>query len=254
MKPLFWLLPVCCGLFTAHALAETATANDETTSHEVSPFSGNAKLGFIYSKASDTSLSINSGATLKYKLEKWQQQADIATYFTSSTNEEDGTNKYNLSYGLKHDLKQQLFVFGSNKYEHDQYGTYRDQVVVVVGFGSTLIDTENTQLSVGAGPGYRFSQRQPTDPDLPSKKSDEVIANGFIEGSAKFSVSFEIGGKVNVDYGEENTTTNIKGYIKNQLMDKLALLLDTEYIYNTTVASDSNNDEVYSTISITYDF
>ena len=73
-------------------------------------------------------------------------------------------------------------------------------------------------------------------------------------GASRGNDRFELGGELRVDYGEENTTTNVKGYIKNQLMAQVSLQLDTEYINNSTVAADSSNSEVYSTISLSYDY
>lgn len=247
------LLPLCGSLITGSVFAETESDN-QTDEQDTSPYSGSVKLGFIYSQNTDTSLSINSGATLIYQKSDWHHKADLATYYTNSNSESDGTKKYSATYGAKYDFSEDNFVFGHNKYEYDQFGTYRDQVVVVAGFGAIITRSEQTTINIGAGPGYRFSQRQSNDADFPNQITEELITNGFIEGTSALTQSLEIGGKVNVDYGEENTSTNVKGYIKNQLMDKLALLIDTEYIYNSTVASDQNNDELYSTVNITYDF
>ncbi|WP_083651776.1 DUF481 domain-containing protein [Photobacterium proteolyticum] len=219
-----------------------------------SPWSGNAKLGFIFSKTNETSMSTNSGASIIYDKDEWQQKGEFSTYYTKGNEDNDGTNKYNLSYGMKHLINDAWFVYTNSKYEHDLYATYRKQLTIATGFGATLIDEEDKTLNIGAGPGYRFSQRQDFDPDLPGKKEDEVIANAFLEGSSKLNDRFELGGEVRVDYGEENTTTNIKGYLKNQLMAQVSLLLDTEYINNSNVAADSSNSEIYSTISLSYDF
>ena len=59
---------------------------------------------------------------------------------------------------------------------------------------------------------------------------------------------------MDVAHGEENTHYNTKAYVKNILMGSLALVFDVEYIYNTTVADDQSNDEIYSTMSLSYDF
>lgn len=229
-----------------------AGSNDPETSK--SPWSGNAKLGFIFSKTNETSMSVNSGASAIYDKDRWQQKGEFSTYYTKGNESSDGTNKYNLNYGVKHFINDDWFVYTNSKYEHDQYSTYREQVTAATGFGANLINEEDTKLSIGAGPGYRFSKRQDFDPDHPGNKEDEVIANGFIEGSSKLNDRFELGGELRVDYGEENTTTNVKGYIKNQLMAQVSLQLDTEYINNSTVAADSSNSEVYSTISLSYDY
>lgn len=81
-----------------------------------------------------------------------------------------------------------------------------------------------------------------------------MIANAFAEANTKINDRFELGGRLGVDYGEANTSTNLKGFVKNQLMEDVSLQLDLEYIYNSTVASDQSNDEIYSTVSLNYDF
>jgi putative salt-induced outer membrane protein len=57
-----------------------------------------------------------------------------------------------------------------------------------------------------------------------------------------------------VAHGEENTHYNAKAHIKNTLMADLSLVFDVDYIYNTHVAEDQSSDEIYSTMSLTYQF
>lgn len=241
------------------ALSCSAYAAQEQGAEETQggQFSGDAKLGFIYSKTDSTSMSINSGATLNYDEEMRKQKLSLATYYShksDSDDDDDGTNKYRVIYDIKHTLSQSSFVFGNAKYEHDQYATYRHQALLVGGFGYTLLDTETSKLEVGAGPGFRYSKRQSFDEDYPNRSEDEIIANGFINGSLKVSDALDIGGGVRMDYGDSNTTTTANAYLKNKLAEKLALVLDTEYIYNTEVASGKDHDEIYSTISLNYAF
>ncbi|MUI53516.1 DUF481 domain-containing protein [Aliivibrio fischeri] len=217
-------------------------------------FSGDAKIGFIYTKTDETSMSVNSGATLKYEEALWHHKAEFSTYYTKGNESDDGTNKNKTVYDVKYDMTDSLFVFGNAKYEHDQFATYREQVLLVSGFGATLIDSSNSKLDVGAGPGYRYSKRQAFDEDLPNNSEDEVIANLFIEGDSKITDGLELGGGVRMDYGESNTTTTTHVYLKNKLMESLSLLIDAEYIYNSVVATGKEHDEIYSTISLNYDF
>ncbi|MUK64977.1 DUF481 domain-containing protein [Aliivibrio fischeri] len=217
-------------------------------------FSGDAKIGFIYTKTDETSMSVNSGATLKYEEALWHHKAAFSTYYTKGNESDDGTNKNKTVYEIKYDMTDLLFVFGNAKYEHDQFATYREQALLVGGFGATLVDTSDSKLDIGAGPGYRYSKRQAFDEDLPNNSEDEVIANLFIEGDSKITDGLELGGGVRMDYGESNTTTTTHIYLKNKLMESLSLLIDAEYIYNSVVATGKEHDEIYSTISLNYDF
>ncbi|WP_394134234.1 DUF481 domain-containing protein [Aliivibrio fischeri] len=217
-------------------------------------FSGDAKVGFIYTKTDETSMSVNSGLTLKYEEDLWHHKAAFSTYYTKGNESDDGTNKNKTVYEIKYDMTDTFFVFGNAKYEHDQFATYREQALLVGGFGATLVDTSDSKLDIGAGPGYRYSKRQAFDEDLPRNSEDEVIANLFIEGESKITDGLEVGGGVRMDYGESNTTTTTHVYLKNKLMESLSLLIDAEYIYNSVVATGKEHDEIYSTISLNYDF
>ncbi|MCG3724681.1 DUF481 domain-containing protein [Vibrio cincinnatiensis] len=222
---------------------------------EKSPWSGDAKLGFIYSKNNTSTLSINSGASLKYDQEQWHQQLALATFYSyKSDSDEDGTNKYRLIYDVKHDVSPRLFVFGNSKYEHDQYATYRHQALIVSGLGATLINTKATQVDMGFGPGFRHSVRQPSTSVEGSRSDNEWIANAFLQTKSKVSQSVSVGVSARVDYGDSNTTTSLKGTLSNKLAEKLALVFDTEYINNTTVAKGKSHDEIYSTLSLSYAF
>jgi putative salt-induced outer membrane protein YdiY len=217
-------------------------------------FSGDAKVGFIYSKTDETSMSVNSGITLKYKEARWHHTGEFSTYYTKGNEEDDGTNKNKIIYDVKYDITERIFAFGNAKYEHDQFATYREQALLVGGFGANIIDTEHSTLDVGAGPGYRYSKRQAFDDDLPNNSEKEMIANFFIEGQSKITDGLEAGGGVRVDYGSSNTTTTTHVFLKNKLMESLSLMLDAEYIYNSVVATGKTHDEIYSTLSLNYGF
>ncbi|EKF9296346.1 DUF481 domain-containing protein [Vibrio cholerae] len=216
-------------------------------------FSGDTKLGFIYSKTDNTSVSINTDVTLKYAKDQQTQELSLSTYYSNKSND-DGTNKYRIKYENKHIVTDNTFWFGNAKYEHDQFATYRHQALITTGIGQKIIDESSSKLEIGLGPGFRYSQRQSFDKTRPSEKQDDVIANAFINGSQEVSTTMKVGSSVRVDYGESNTTTTADIYFNNKLSEKLALVLDTEYIYNSQVAIGKNHDEIYSTVSLNYAF
>ena len=221
---------------------------------EESPFTTLTKLGFIYSQNTSSSLSINSGISVGYKKENWGQRVQFDTYYTDAENDEDGTNRYTTNYGISYDLNEVTYLVATTRFEHDHYGTYRKQFITASGLGRHFYDTERIKLQGSAGPGYRISKRQSSDEEFPNKENYELIANASIDGSLTLTETFSMGATANMAYGEENTNYNLKGYLKNILMGNLALTFDTEYIYNTTVASDQSNAEIYSSMNLNYDF
>ena len=221
---------------------------------EESPFTTLTKLGFIYSQNTSSSLSINSGISVGYKKENWGQRVQFDTYYTDAENDEDGTNRYTTNYGISYDLNEVTYLVATTRFEHDHFGTYRKQFITATGLGRHFYDTERIKLQGSAGPGYRISQRQSSDEEFPNKENYELIVNASVDGSLTITETFSMGATANMAYGEENTNYNLKSYLKNILMGNLALTFDTEYIYNTTVASDQSNAEIYSSMNLNYDF
>lgn len=228
--------------------------NEESEQEDESPFTTLTKLGFIYSQNTSTSLSINSGISVGYKKENWGQRVQFDTYYTDAENDEDGTNRYTTNYGISYDLNEITYLVATTRFEHDHYGTYRKQFITATGLGRHFYDTERIKLQGSAGPGYRISKRQSSDEEFPNKENYELIVNASVDGSLTLTETFSMGATANIAYGEENTNYNLKGYLKNILMGNLALTFDTEYIYNTTVASDQSNAEIYSSMNLNYDF
>ena len=232
-------------------LSEDSELKEET---EESPFTTMTKLGFIYSQNTSSSLSINSGISVGYKKENWGQRVQFDTYYTDAENDEDGTNRYTTNYGISYDLNEVTYLVATTRFEHDHFGTYRKQFITATGLGRHFYDTERIKLQGSAGPGYRISKRQSSDEEFSNKENYELIVNANIDGSLTLTETFSMGATANMAYGEENTNYNLKGYLKNILMGNLALTFDTEYIYNTTVASDQSNAEIYSSMNLNYDF
>ncbi len=231
-----------------------AILNEESEQEDESPFTTLTKLGFIYSQNTSSSLSINSGISVGYKKENWGQRVQFDTYYTDAENDEDGTNRYTTNYGISYDLNEITYLVATTRFEHDHYGTYRKQFITATGLGRHFYDTERIKLQGSAGPGYRISKRQSSDEEFPNKENYELIVNASVDGSLTLTETFSMGATANIAYGEENTNYNLKGYLKNILMGNLALTFDTEYIYNTTVASDQSNAEIYSSMNLNYDF
>lgn len=119
-------------LFCVGSTGAFSAPQESDSGKSTSKLSGDAKLGFIFSKTDSTSMSVNSGATLKYDEAQRKQQLLLATYY-SHQSDDDGTNKYRVIYDIKHSVTDDMFWFSNAKYEHDQFATYRHQALIVAG-------------------------------------------------------------------------------------------------------------------------
>ncbi len=76
-----------------------------------SDFKGTAKLGFIYSKTTNTSMSMNSAASLKHSTKDWSNKLKFSSYYTDSTKEEDGVNKYSIALDTRYMINAHKFTY-----------------------------------------------------------------------------------------------------------------------------------------------
>lgn len=250
MKALL-LIPITT-LFCHTAYA--TNINNQQVEPVSSNFSGTAKLGFIYSKTTNTSMSMNSAASLKHETDDWSNKLKFSSYYTNSSKEEDGVNKYSVALNTRHMINSHKFIYLRNEYNHDQFETYRYEYIIATGLGYKIYDTKTAQLTIGGGPGFRYSKRQVNDPDHPNEIERNIIANAFLNAEKHITSTLTVGANSSIDYGVSNTNYSIDGYIKNKLIGNVSLLLDSKYIYNTEVAADKSHSEIYSTVSLTYDF
>lgn len=242
--------PLLSLLLSGQVLADQENLDES----EPSPFTAQTKLGFIYTQNTSSSLSVNSALYIGFQQQNWHHKGSFESYYTDAENAEDGANRYTVNLGSTYDFDETSFVRGATRFENDLYGTYRKQWVLMSGFGVYLVNNDYVKTSVSLGPGYRITQRQPFDADYPMQKNYELIATSSLDTSVVVSERLSMGAVLDVAHGEENTQYNSKAFIKNTLMANLSLVFDVEYIYNTTVAEDQSPDEIYSTMSLTYDF
>lgn len=255
MKNAPFTLSALSSILSLLLLPSPSFAQDEESSDvEESPFTAQTKLGFIYTENTSSSLSVNSALYLNYQQESWLHKASFESYYTDADNADDGANRYTVNAGSTYDFAEKTFVRGAGRFENDLYGTYRKQWILMTGIGVYLVNNDIVKTSISLGPGYRITQRQPFDSEYPDQMNYEVIASSTLDSSIVFSERLSMGATFDVAHGEENTHYNTKAYIKNTLMANLSLVFDVEYIYNTTVAEDQSPDEIYSTMSLSYDF
>ncbi len=251
-------LPSVCAVLvsalSAHNVLAADSASTDKQSQKQPALTAGTKVGLFYSRTTNTSMSFNSSLWLKYKPNEWQHEFNFDTYYTESTDDDDGTNKYTLYYKTSYDLGKAIASYVENEYKHNQYETYRQSYALTTGLAYKLFDDKNTKLEFGLGPGYRYTKRQGNDADYPNQETNELIGSTYLKGSKKLSKTFSFGGGGKLEYGDSNTQYTLDAYIKNSLMTDLALVVDAQYIYNTEVASTKSNDELYSTLSLSYDF
>ena len=114
MKALL-LIPITT-LF-CHA-AYATNINNQPIEEHCSDFNGTAKLGFIYSKTTNTSMSMNSAATLKHSTDDWSNKLKFSSYYTDSSKEEDGVNKYSVTLNNHYMINSHKFIYLRNEYNH----------------------------------------------------------------------------------------------------------------------------------------
>lgn len=186
--------------------------------------SGDARLGWRGSLSGSLSaadgnsdvVDIAIGARLGFGTERWNHDFNLVYDYsegskrgtTGSTDE----NKLLAAYDISHYYADRAYVFGNLRYAFDDIGPYEHDLVLGVGPGYHVVDTDTTAWRLQAGPAYRrlvdqtghtedelgatigskFWQRLSdnavltNDTDIVWSESDTLIANDF---GVNFSLS-----------------------------------------------------------------
>ena len=72
-------------------------------------------------------------------------------------NGEDGTNRYTTNYGITYDINSRTYTVAGIRFEHDQYGTYRDQWIAMTGLGRHFYETNHVTLQRLNGSGLSYN-------------------------------------------------------------------------------------------------
>ncbi|WP_271438323.1 DUF481 domain-containing protein [Pontixanthobacter luteolus] len=140
--------------------AELAKAEAEREKQEIrnaglfDNWSGEGQIGAFRSTGNSSNVGLTAGLKLQRKGIDWRHKLTaLADY--QRTNGVTTREQFLLAYEPNYQLSDGLFAYALGQYERDRFQGFSSRVSASGGLGYRVIETEDMELSVKAGPAYR---------------------------------------------------------------------------------------------------
>lgn len=237
------------------------------------PWKGTAELGLAVSRGNAESENLNAKLDFSREEEQWLYAvsaaalrakgdvvvvaADGSTRTTSVTT----ANRYEVGGKLGYKVSEQMYVFGSARYDNDDFASYQWQLIAAAGIGYEFVKTETTEFSIEGGPGARRVQpiavlvTVPPPPRLvePATETDLVFRFGATYRH-QLNANVELSNVTLVESGSDNTFAQNDTGVSVKFSDRFALKTGLQFRHNTDVPRGVKKTDTLLTTNIVIGF
>jgi putative salt-induced outer membrane protein len=218
------------------------------TTAAAAEWSGKGELGGVLARGNTETETINASLDIANERERWKHKAGGSLLRTVN----DGVtaaNRWELRAESEYRLTERGFVFGSARYEDDQFTDYEYQATIAAGYGHRFIDTEVTRLDGRIGVGYRQAELS-----LTGATEDDAILSGAINFERKLTGTTLVTNRLLVESGSANTFVQNQLGIEVKINSTLALGLGYAVRHNTDVLPGTEKTDQVLTANLVFGF
>ena len=117
-------------------------------------WSGQGQIGAFQSSGNTDSIGVTAALKLKRESLQWSHKLKLVADY-QRTNGLTSREQFLASYEPRYEIDDGFFAFGLAQYERDRFQGYSARYSLSGGIGYKLIDRENMDLAIKAGPAYR---------------------------------------------------------------------------------------------------
>ena len=214
----------------------------------VEGWTGEGSLGANIASGNTDEWNFAAALNVKREGPRWEHRIEISIDFSEV--EGDRTEeRLSTAYRARRDFdRSPFFAFGALSYDRDRFQGISHRFTESAGIGYELIDTDDVDWDVYAGPALRQTDF-----------SDSTYADQlglFIATDLKWEISdtFTLREYAGAVLAKENksfrSTTSLTSNVYGELSARLDLTIDTE----TDPPPGAEETDIYSRISLVYDF
>lgn len=228
--------------------APRAIAQDDESSEPLG-WTGKGELGFVSTTGNTETTALNGKLNFIYNTETWRHRFALTALVTSEDGNKDN-ERYQAEAQSDRKLNERSWIFGALRYDADKFGAYDPQATATMGYGRSLIKSENHELKGEIGAGYRYLEERDT-----GISSNEAIMRLLLEDDWVISDNMSWNNRLLVESGSENTFSQFNTGFSVAMTSKLAVKLGYEVRNNTKVPpGDSEKTDTQATVNLVYNF
>ncbi len=221
------------------ATAASAQGDEDTVS-------GRATLGFLSTTGNTESTNTNARLRLRYVPNEWSHEWDLSA--VGATREEETTTEAYTGRYVARRAWGRSFMFAALDWNKNRFAAYQRQRSESLGYGHTVVDTDNHEFNVEAGLGRRFARR------IDGATTEEAIARATLDYEWTLNSTTSFAQELVVESGSSNTRTESVSALRARLFTDIALVVSYRLRRDSDVPPGSVRTDIFSSVSLEYAF
>lgn len=234
-------LALCALLGTADGAPASPFYAPPPPEEDAPVFSGEAELGFTQLSGNTDSRTLIGKGRLNWLTGDLihSLRGEVRNV---SRDSETSAERYLVALRERLELEGPHYLFGFTRWEKNRFGGYEHQFTTIVGYGRQLLDTPAHQLSVEAGPGFRFDAIR----DAPNQRL--AVGYGAVDYHWALSENASFSQEASLERTDDNLTSRSLSAITARLNAHLALKLshEVEHISRPPLSASARTDRTTS--------
>lgn len=238
-----WLM----GMLAVSYLMPVMAAEQPTDSQPTSQWDGSAELGLIMNRGNTDTDSLNTQLSVENTRKKWRHKAEAKALRVT----ERGTitaESYEVSGRTDYLLDDNDYLFGSLRYESDEFAGYDPRTTEVVGYGHQFLKRKDMHLKGEFGVGARQTDY------VGGTDDDEGILRIGLDYKWQITETSSFSEVVYVEHGENNTYTESVTAVTAKINSSLAMKLSYTVKDNSEPQPGFKNTDTRTAVTLVYDF
>lgn len=223
-------------------------------------WTGQGEFGLVLSNGNADNLTLNAKLDFKFEEDQWLYNV-YGLALRAETSDLETANRYEFGGKAGYKFNERAYMFGSGRYENDDFAPYEYQATLAIGFGYKAIDNDATQLSLEVGPGYR--RYQPVDVFIAtpapghwveSDSEGDFVGRGFMDFKHKLNDSTSLYDTLLIEGGSDNTFAQNDFGVQVSMSEKFAIKAGFQVRHNTDVIAPIKKTDTLTTVNLVYGF
>jgi putative salt-induced outer membrane protein len=222
---------------------------------------GTGELGYAYARGNSETETFNAALKGKKEDGAWLYEANAAALYaqgqvkleradgSAGTSSASTANRYDLGGKVGYKFGERGYVFGSGRYDHDQFAPLDWQTVVSAGYGQRLIKNASSELTFEVGPGIRQFHEV-----AGGRQGSDAVGRGALNFKHRLTGNTELANTLLVESGENRTFVQNDIGAQVKVNARLALKSGLQLRYHSDAPSGTSSSDTLLTTNVVLGF
>ncbi|MFN2100785.1 YdiY family protein [Altererythrobacter sp. MF3-039] len=238
-------------------LAEKAEEREIKQAGLFDLWSGEGQIGASHSSGNSDSLGLNAAIKLKRESLRWSHRLQAVADFQRNDGE-TRREQFLASYEPRYQLSDKIFAYGLGQYERDRFQGFSARYAVSGGIGYHLIDREDLNFAIKAGPAFRRTEFIVGESEselaaLVGLDFDWAISDG-LSLTQDTNMVADAGGNAAAIVGGSNTSINVVTGLQAKVSDSISMRFSYQIEYDSNPPAGAVKTDTTSRFSLVYGF